>query len=165
MRQDRLRVRLALLTASTTFLLIAPHARAVQGVGLAWNHCQGEAGAVQNALFACDTNAGEHVIFGTFTLDPEMTDVAGVDLRLDLVAAGDALPAWWQLRNSGTCRRTSMSSRIEPDPAATTCVDWTDGFSEFGASSLYCTSDIACGAGQPANTARILIGVAMPAGS
>jgi hypothetical protein len=162
MSHTRLRTRLALTAARVGFLLIAADSRAAQGVGLAWNHCQGEVGAVQNAVFACDTNAGEHVIYGTFMLDAEMSAAFGMDIRLTLVASGGSLPAWWQLRNTGTCRRTSMISRLDPDPAATTCVDWTGGFSQFGASSLYCTSSVACGAGLPANTAEILIGVATP---
>lgn len=134
-------------------------AHAAQGVGLAWNHCFGEAGAVQNAVFACDTNAGLHSLHGTFRLAAPMSIVVGVEIVVDLAAPTATLPAWWEYRNDGTCRQASMSFQSTPEPADLGCVDWGQGL-DIGGIGGYCTlanaMPIGCGLpGQPANRARI----------
>ena len=60
-------VSVALLVAATSLLHIAP-ARAAEGVNLAWDHCFGQGTGVQNLAFACDTEAGSHVMTGSFVL-------------------------------------------------------------------------------------------------
>ena len=140
-------------------LLPSAHARAAQGVNLAWNQCFGDAGAVQNGVFACDTNAGSHVLYGSFVLGAAFPIVIGLEMVVDVESASPTLPAWWEFRNDGTCRTTSLGFEYFPDPLATTCDDWSVGQSAGGLAG-YCTlanaMPIGCGLpGQPANRARI----------
>src|SRR5262245_47742451 len=78
-------------------LLAAPCALADQSIGFSWNHCQGEIGATQNVVFACETNNGTQNAEATFTLATPMSVVTGTDSELRILSASPTLPAWWML--------------------------------------------------------------------
>jgi hypothetical protein len=80
-----------------------------------------------------------------------MDDFAGNEMRLDLASTG-ALPAWWQMFNSGTCRGTAL-----PTLNTTFGANCGDNFggSGFGAIGSYTIG---------ANTASLLCGWAIAAG-
>jgi hypothetical protein len=119
-------------------LLTATPAFAAQGVNLAWNHCLGEGTGVQNAVFACDTNSGQHTLVGSFVLGADMPSVSGMEIMVDLVAAAASLPAWWDYRNPGTCRQSSLTANFASDPANVVCADWSGGLA-IGGIGAYCT--------------------------
>ena len=140
-------------------LAAASPAVAAPGIGLAWNQCFGEAGAVQNAAFACDTNTGSHRLEASFELSSPMSIVIGVEMVFDLASASPTLPSWWQLFYAGSCRPTSLAADFLPDPGDVQCTDWSVGLSAGGLGG-YCTAanatPVGCGLpGQPLNTARI----------
>jgi len=154
----------AAFAISALFLLAASRALAVPpGLGVAWNHCQGEGGAVQNLAFACDTNVGADFAYGTFTLVAPFAQLQGTDSRLALVAASPVLPAWWGLGAPPDCRTSSLVAQPVPDPSATVCEDWAQGLATGLVS--YCTPGSACSdPSMPANTASLLIGSVVPVG-
>src|SRR5262245_58901874 len=71
--------RAALAMSTCLLSLAASSALAAPGIGFAWDHCQGEGGAVQNKVFACDTNAGLDIAYGIFTLESPFDRVGGID--------------------------------------------------------------------------------------
>ena len=102
------------------------HAAAVSapGVNLRWDRCYGD-GGVWNKTFACDTNIGTEQVVGSFELAQNVNRVVTAVLVLDVRSASPTLPAWWELKNSGTCRQTALdfSTFAYPDPV--TCLDWS----------------------------------------
>lgn len=115
-----------ILTALLLGVLLVPRAHAA-GISLRWDHCFGDAG-LANKSFACNTNLGGiETLAGSFVLPAALTQVAGVQMKLEITTASASLPAWWAFFNSGTCRQTSLSNaQITPAPAIA-CVDWSAG--------------------------------------
>ena len=161
MRPLRQRFRTG-VAATAMFLLAASRAFAdPPGIGLAWDHCQGEAGAVQNKVFACDTNAGVDILYGTVTLAAPLDSVAGMDMELRIVSASPSLPSWWQLAPSGACRFGALSAPQFVDPTATTCEDWGNGIASgsyaWNAIHHICVPDL-----PPPNMVGLTIGAFVP---
>jgi hypothetical protein len=162
MKRKSILVSVALLLAATSLLHIAP-ARAAEGVNLAWNHCFGQGTGVQNLAFACDTDAGTHVMTGSFVLATNLDQAIGLEIVVELAAASPALPAWWDLWAAGSCRPTSLTANLVPDPADPACVDWSLGAAQGGL-ARYCTFGGPCFSGSPAspNQAKIILVDAVP---
>ena len=105
------------------------------GIALRWNRCFGEEGAEFVRSFACDTNLGFESLVGSFALPGALPDVSGIEFYLDVMTyggiPGDAgpalLPAWWQFRNVGSCRLTSLSLQSVANPADVVCTPFWNG--------------------------------------
>lgn len=143
-----------LLLAS--LLLFAARTASAGNVNLRWNACWGD-GGVMNKAFACDTNAGSNTLVGSFVLPQDgPPGVSGIEIAVDLATAGATLPAWWQFKNTGACRQTSLSVNFVISPLAVQCLDWANG-QAFGSVVSYTTP-------YGPNSARILAAsaVALP---
>jgi hypothetical protein len=92
---------------SCTLLLATATMAPAAGLNLAWNNCAGDAG-VQSIAFACDTNAGNRGLVGSFVLDSDLTTY-GNELVVDLMSASATLPDWWRFFATGSCRQLSLS--------------------------------------------------------
>src|SRR5262245_27652538 len=90
-----------IVVALALFLHASPSA-AAPGLSLAWDHCRSEATAVQNKMFACDTNTGSQTLVGSFALTFPVERVAATEVVLQLAPDGSVIPAWWQFRNTGS---------------------------------------------------------------
>ena len=152
----------AVLAVFASLVAFTPRpAQAATGIGLAWDHCQGEVGAIQNKEFACDTNAGVDIAYGTVTLAVPLSKVGGFDLSLGIAAASPSLPAWWQLVSPGSCRSASLSAPQLVDPTASVCEDWGHGV----ASGLLSGTDIlelCVGSTPPPNKMGLTVGAFAP---
>ena len=127
------------------------------GVFLRWDQCLSDGGA-QNKAFACNVNTGKETLVGGFELGADMTRPAsGNEITLDIASASVTLPAWWQFRNAGTCRQTSLTMNFVVSPLAINCVDWASGVAT-GAIGAY-----TIGLRGP-NTARIFAAASVPVG-
>ena len=134
----------------------ASRSQAAQGLNLAWGTCFGEGPAVQNVVFACDTNAGKDRLTGSFVLAATIPTASGVESTVEVFSASNSLPAWWQFRNPGSCRRLSLIANGSVDPDWQHCVDWA--VSGAGVLPLYCTAESPCGVGPiAANQGRVLV--------
>lgn len=138
-----------LLASFSTCVFAAP------GVALRWSQCYGDGGAI-NRNFACDTNAGTNILVGSFQLAAEALAHRGNEIVLDIAAADPQWPAWWAMKNPGTCRPASLTIDFLGN-AMINCPDWANG-QAAGAISSYLI-----GYNGP-NTARILAASAVPAG-
>jgi hypothetical protein len=134
--------------------LTASIASAAPGVNLRWSNCFGDAGTV-NKNFACNSNAGQSTLVGSFELGADLLQSSGIEVVMDVATAGSALPPWWQFKNPATCRQTaiSMSTAYNSLPASTTCQDWSNNSAAGGVAAY------TIGLNGP-NTARILGGLA-----
>src|SRR5690349_18645869 len=145
------RASLALLV----FALLPARAHAAQGLNLRWNACLGD-GGVQNRSFACNTNIGLASMYGSFVLASDMNQVIGTEVVLQLAADSPTLPAWWQFKNAGACRVSSLSVSTV-DATAANCYDWSGGLM-FGGLGAYCTVAAPCTTPPPgANVAVIKV--------
>jgi hypothetical protein len=136
----------ALTAAALTLLalsLVPAVARAAEGLNLAWNSCYGEGTGVQNRSFACDTNAGEERLVGSFRLDSDMASVNAVVPVPHIISASNLLPEWWQFRNPGSCRGPSISVNETTDPDWQVCEPWAPIGSGL-VIAAYCTKDFPC---------------------
>jgi hypothetical protein len=142
-----------ILLCGTLLALSATIASAAAGVNLRWNNCFGDAG-VANRNFACTSNTGSNVIFGSFELGQDMLTCSGEESVLDLASASAVLPAWWAFKNVGTCRITALSVSFG-NPSAINCPDWSSG-QAAGGIGAYTIGE------RGPNTARIKVVSAVP---
>lgn len=89
-------------------LALASQARA-SGIGLRWGSCQGTA----NRNFACDKSTGSELLVGSFEPPPGINQLVGIEVILSIAAADGRVPSWWQMFESGSCRRTSISTAFD----------------------------------------------------
>lgn len=122
------------LGMAAAMLLAASSAFAAPGINLAWNDCFGEGlpPAAQNRTFACASNTGNHILVTSFILPVDMPGTSGNELILDVLTTSNPVPPWWEFRNAGTCRQTSMGSNTVINAADVVCVDWSEGASQGG---------------------------------
>ena len=135
--------------------LSATVAAAGPGVGLRWNACLSDGGAI-NKNFACNTNLGTNVLVGTFETKPAgLAQTSGNEVVIDLGSASAVLPAWWQMKNAGTCRATSLAMNFTVSATAVNCADWAQAQSAGGIGAYN------IGVRGP-NTARVVAAIAVP---
>jgi hypothetical protein len=146
-----------ILLCGTLLAFSATIASAAQGVNLRWQACFGDGGTL-NRAFACTANTGSSLLVGSFEMGADLPSVSGNEVVIDLAADGPVLPDWWQFRNAGTCRTTSLSFNTTISGAAVNCVDWGNGLSVGGIGAYI------VGGGGP-NTARIVAAAAVPSSS
>src|SRR6185369_14145491 len=91
--------------ALATSALAAP---TLPGINIRWDNCYAD-GGVMNKSFACDTNTGTELAVMSLQLEAGMDPVSGMEIRVSLKAAAPDLPAWWQFKNTGSCRQASLS--------------------------------------------------------
>ena len=144
----------ALAVASLCWLLVPAPALAAQGINLRWTHCYGD-GGVQNLDFACNTNAGIRSMYGSFVLASDMPQVIGSEIIIQLAADSPTLPAWWQFKNTGSCRMAALSVSTFPNLSDIVCVDWAEGQLVAGLGA-YCTVDFPCIAPPPGASVAVI---------
>jgi hypothetical protein len=141
-------------------LLLTAAPACAGGLSLGWTDCLGEGGA-SNSAFACNTNLGTHVLTSSFVLDADLARVSGNELVFDLLSESDPLPSWWEFREPGSCRLTSLSLSTAVDPANVLCTDWAAGSAAGGIA--YYGSEL--GSGDPSlvdRHRRLKVAVAVP---
>lgn len=151
-------MRLAsMLLLALASLVVVPSAHAARGTAIRWDQCYGDGGAA-NKNFACDTNVGSEALVVSFRPETTMTQVNGLEVTLTIVSAGSSLPAWWQFKNSGTCRQAALSTNFAISPTAVNCLDTFGGIAAGGIGSY----QIGLGdQGFMANAARLTIAEAV----
>lgn len=109
------RRRVSRVGQTAALLLVAGLAHAQSpGVSLGWQDCRGGGGAGgANQDFACVVPANDLPLFPTLTLTTPVDSVIAVELVLDVVVAGTALPAWWGLGPDG-CRPSGWGASASP---------------------------------------------------
>lgn len=108
-------------------LVMASATHAAPGINLKWSICFGD-GGITNRNFACNANTGfANIMIGSFELPADLPVPDRTDFVLDLATASASLPAWWEFKNAGSCRMTSMSINAVYPPASVNCADWTLG--------------------------------------
>jgi hypothetical protein len=125
-------IRLGVLAAA---ICAASPAFAAPGFSISWSSCHGEGTGASNRSFACDTNAGTNVLVVSFELPADLPQVSGNEIVIDILTAAATLPAWWDLKNAGTCRVTSLAMNTTADANNVVCVDWARGASVGGIGS------------------------------
>jgi hypothetical protein len=113
------------------------------GVALRWNSCFGDGGA-NNRTFVCASNTGVNTMVGSFSLPTAMNGVTGIETEIAIFSSDAALPAWWQLYSSGSCRQTSLTQNTIVSPVAISCLDWAEG-AALGGIGGYQAQDRHCG--------------------
>jgi len=124
------------------------------GINLAWDDC-GAAGST-NKYFACNTNVGNNDMYASF--DPPMTlsNVNGNILIIDLQTAASSLAPWWQFKNAGSCRTTSLLGRQSEQFY---CLDPWSGQGTPGIVAYFVTANTPS---MPPHQARIIANIAVP---
>ena len=107
-----------MLLISGAWLGLTASIASAGGISLAWDNCLG-GGGVTNRIFTCNTNVGSNDLYVSFDPTTDLSDVNGAEVVVDLQSASNPLPAWWQLKNAGSCRLTSLSAAVGPGSCAT----------------------------------------------
>jgi hypothetical protein len=77
------------------------------GVNLYWDDCAG-GGGVSGKTFACTSNVGQQDLYLSVDPPPGVVNTNGHNQIVDLQSASTPLPAWWDFKNTGTCRINSL---------------------------------------------------------
>src|SRR5262245_24323021 len=112
-------------------LCAASSAFAAPGVSLSWTTCSGDA-RVNNKAFACNANAGSNLLVVSFELGADLNTVTGNEVVVDFLTQQPVLPAWWDMKNAGTCRPSSLLFNTTADINNVVCQDWAAGASVGG---------------------------------
>ena len=111
-------------------LLVASSAFA-GGINIRWADCFGDGGA-SNRAFACASNLGSNPLVSSFSIDTDLLQSSGQEVVVDFISANATLPAWWEFKNAGTCRLSSLSMNFVIPATAVLCVDWASGAAAGG---------------------------------
>ncbi len=149
-----MRRMLTCLMTAACLIATASLAHAAPGIAMRWDQCYGD-GGVSNKNFACDTNAGSETLVLSFKPPADLDQVNGNEIHVDLQAPGSTVPSWWQFKNTGTCRVTSLSVNSTASPNAVACLDEFAGNATSGIGSY----NIGFGS---ANAVHIVIAEAVP---
>ena len=133
-------MRYLLVLSIVVLALLAPQSARAGGVSLRWDNCYSDGGVI-NKTFACDTNAGSERLVMSFVLDSPLVNMSGVEARLAVVPASSTLPSWWQFKNTGTCRQSSLSLTLTPPAGSVNCTDWANGNATGGIGSYAASSE------------------------
>jgi hypothetical protein len=78
-----------------------------EAISMFWDDC-GAGGGVQNKTFACTSNVGQGDLY--ISVDPPagVVNTNGHNHIIDLQSVTDPLPAWWDFKNTLTCRNNSL---------------------------------------------------------
>ena len=116
-----------------SWLVVATGAHAA-GVNLRWNNCASE-GGVANRTFACNTNLGSQAVVASLVLPAPQLGVDGIEVDIDVSAAGGTIPPWWALFTIGSCRQTALSANPVMNGNNLICQDWAQGQAAVGIAS------------------------------
>jgi hypothetical protein len=141
---------------SGALLALTVSVAAAGGINLAWNDCLGM-GGVSNKAFACNSNAGNNDLYVSFDPGLSIPDVNGSNPVVDLQAFMPTLPAWWQFKNIGACRQTSLTASVGPG----SCVDTWQGQGTAGIAAYFTQANAPQIVPTPCR-ARILGAIAVP---
>lgn len=131
-------------------MLFAASSAFAGGVNLQWSRCFGEGLGTANRTFACASNGGVNQLVTSFVLDTAVPTVSGNELVLDFISSTNPLPAWWEMKDLGTCRQNAVNFSTSANPLDGTCVDWAQGQSAGGIGSY----DNSLGSIDPSFTAQ-----------
>jgi hypothetical protein len=120
-----------------------------------WNKCFSEIGTATNQNFACDSDAGSHLLVGSFYPPTAVNQVTRVSAQIDMASSSAALPAWWQF---SSCRTGSLGVNATADPLNLACEDWSVGLASASVTSFTVNT-------HGANTARISLTATVPGAS
>ena len=90
--------------------------------------------------------------------DAPLSQVTANEMVIDVNTAASSLPAWWQFKNAGTCRQTSLVFSTTANPNDLVCVDWEQGMAAGGIGTYTVGT-------QGPNTAQIRAVLAVPSAS
>ncbi len=97
---------------------------------LGWTDVR-EMGGTAVQAFACDTVGGSHVIVLSFVAPDSVVRFVAADVVLELQAEGERLPAWWEFRNSESCRtlslRLDLTAASRADSGVRVLSPWDEG--------------------------------------
>jgi len=139
-------------------VVVRASAASAGGINLAWNDCLGMGGAV-NRSFACDTNSGANDLYISFEPPVDIPDIRGANAIIDLQSAAATLPPWWQFKNPGSCRISSLQAVGVGNPHGT-CPDGWQGLGIAGIAAYNVTATVP---ETPFNRARMLCSTVVPA--
>jgi hypothetical protein len=144
--------RMILVVGVVAATLLSVSSASAAGLNLAWQSCLGDGGA-NNRTGACANNLGTNILVASFQIDADISGISGHEILFDLATQGTTLPNWWLT----SCRTGFVTSNPTISPSAVNCFDWANGAAAGGLAAY--TQDRT---GRGANTARILVGFAVP---
>ena len=141
-------------SVAAALLLAAPPAFAA-GFNLMWQTCFGEGlHTSSNRNFACDTNDGTNIMVVSFILAADLPQVSGNEVTMDFLSQTDPLPAWWDMKDVGTCRPAALGFDLVANANDVVCLDWAQGQSTGGIGAYNTTGTVPDGHIDPSLTAR-----------
>jgi hypothetical protein len=100
----------------------ASMAFAAGGLNLHFDGCAADGGA-SSAVFACNVNTGQEVLFASIVLPADMPKFLGSSAIVDVLVEAPSLPDWWRTA-AGQCRANAISMSFDASILVTpNCAD------------------------------------------
>ena len=146
---SRFALRLFAPVAMSVMSLVPATSFALGNAYLAWSDCRPFGQSVAN--FACNTNAGTHVLVPSFTAPANMSQMNGIEATIHFLWEGPTDLPWWQLRNFGgtqinQCRHGSVTADTDfLANGLTSCADPFGAPTDGGIAGYVLNQSIAAG--------------------
>ena len=111
--------RMPALVAVLSIVVLPCTVLAAPGLHLSWDHCFAD-GQVANRSFACSTNGGGEVLDLSFESPVAASDRVGVEMVVHFTSSDGALPDWWRVSGTGSCRSGALAFALF-DPNSIAC--------------------------------------------
>ena len=112
------------LLVSAALMALTVSVASAAGINLAWNDC----GGPETKVFACNSNTGNNFLFGSFVAPAGVSAMTANEIVIDIQAANAAMPAWWDFKNTGSCRQTALAISFDGTTSAGgSCADYWAG--------------------------------------
>jgi hypothetical protein len=117
------------LLFTTVLLALTVSVALAGGLNITWGTVCHTENPMPALTFACASNTGTAATITTsFKLDNEMTDLVGLEWRIDGQSDTPTIPDWWQLGAAPDCRANKATFNSNFTGVETPeCVDWTAG--------------------------------------
>lgn len=99
-------------------VLMPPLCDAGEGLFLTWNDCHIGSGASATRAFACDSEAGQHVLVCAVEMGTPVDSVLGVEVVIDVQHGDATLPDWWEFGWEG-CQADELKADVDFGSACT----------------------------------------------
>ena len=114
-----------LLLLCGALMLMSVAIAQASALNVAWTNCAGDGGTTDKA-YACNNNNGSATMVLSFQAPtggvPQMSG-AEAFVYVATSNGASALPAWWSMFNSGTCRPSVLSANATVPSSAVNCFD------------------------------------------
>ena len=124
------------LLITGVLLALSASVASAAGVNMYWNDCGTGGNGITNKTFVCTNNTANHDFYVSVDPPPGVVNTNGHNHIIDLMSVSSPLPAWWDFKNTGTCRINSLLASGDFSVSVSGGLDCPDPWAGTGAAGV-----------------------------